>query len=184
MKHLFQKINNLKVLIPFFNYPHKTYYLREIARELRMSPVTVWRYLETHAREGIMQREKRSNGTFYTLKINNKTKALKLAYTLWKLEEAAIVDLISSKSNGLTSILLYGSAARGEDDENSDYDILIIANSATINSLELAERLGREVNLKILSIVEWSEISRKNRAFYLEALCNSISLYGQKPILS
>ena len=80
-------------------------------------------------------------------------------------------------------MLLYGSAARGEDDVTSDYDLLVIAAACRTRGGELSEMLGREVNLKKYTIGEWKKISERDRPFYMEVISNSISLLGNKPVM-
>ena len=183
MKHLFQKWNIMKVLTFFLENPRSETHLREIARRLKMSPSTVLRNINLLEKEGLIARREERNATFFKPVMSNEFKALKVVYTLSRLEEAGIVQLISKKSRGLSSILLYGSAAKGEDDSKSDYDFLVIAAECDASALELSERLGRESNLQVYSISEWKKVSRDNRAFYLEVISNSISLKGEKAVI-
>lgn len=183
MKQLFQKWNGLKPLVFFFDNPYSEVYLREIARRLKMSPSTLWRSINVLEKDGLIQIRREKNGTFLKPTFSNEFKMLKVAYTLSKIEEKKIVEIISKKAGGLSSILLYGSAARGEDDEKSDYDFLVIAAKCNVSSLEISEKLGRESAIQIYSISEWRDVSKKNRAFYLEVISNSIALKGEKPVI-
>lgn len=110
-------------------------------------------------------------------------KSLKTAFTISKIEDAKIVESIREKSKGLSSVLLYGSAAIGEDAPDSDFDILVISAHCAISAEELSRKLGNETSLKKYSIAEWKKISKQNRAFYLEVISKSIALLGQKPVI-
>jgi predicted nucleotidyltransferase len=83
----------------------------------------------------------------------------------------------------LASILLYGSAAKGEDDAASGYDFLVIAAKCDVGASELSEKLGREVGLQVYDAAGWKNVSKQNRAFYLDTISNSIALYGEKPVI-
>ncbi|HQT45325.1 MAG TPA: nucleotidyltransferase domain-containing protein, partial [Candidatus Micrarchaeota archaeon] len=110
-------------------------------------------------------------------------KHLKVSHTLGLIESRGIIDSISLNSGGLSSILLYGSGARGEDDGSSDFDFLVIASRCDAKSSDLSAKLGRERSVQSYSISEWKELSRKNRAFYLEVITSSIALKGDKPVI-
>jgi len=183
MKQLFQKTNVLRVLTLFFISPFVEVYLRQAARQLKMSPATVLRALGVLEKDGLVLRRDEKHASFFKASASSEFKALKIAFTLSKIAEAGIVGMITQKSKGLSSILLYGSAARGEDGPESDYDLLVIAAECKGKSLELSEKLGRESTLQAYSISEWKEVSKKNRAFYLELISSSVALYGNKPVI-
>ncbi len=183
MKQLFQKLNVMKVLTFFFESPYSWIHLREIARRLKMSPSTVLRGMRLLENEGLVSRRSEKNATFFKATMSAEFKALKVAYTISKIEAAGLVELISKKSRGLGSILLYGSAAKGEDDLKSDYDFLIIAAECDVKALEISEKLKRECALQTYSISEWKKVSKKNRAFYLDVISKSIDLKGEKPVI-
>ena len=183
MKQLFQKVNALRLLTHFFDNPHSEAYLRQIARALRASPATVMRGLRVLEKEGLIVKRKEGSTAFFKASGSGKFKALKIAYTVGKLGDARIVEHIRENSQGLSAVLLYGSAARGEDDATSDYDLLVIAAACRTRGGELSEMLGREVNLKKYTIGEWKKISERDRPFYMEVISNSISLLGNKPVM-
>jgi len=183
MKQLFRKINTMRILSFFLENPYAETHLREIARRLRMSPSTVMRATRLLEKEDLVRRRSGKNATFFKPTMSTEFKALKIACTISKLEEKGITELFGRKSRGLSSVLLYGSAAKGEDSPESDYDFLAIAAESDVKALELSEKLGRECNLQVYSVSEWKEASRKNRPFYLEVISNSISLMGEKPVI-
>lgn len=183
MVQLFQKQNSMRALSFFLENPRKELYLREIARKIKMSPSSLARVLSLLEKEKLVEKRKDRNATYYRAVMSNYFKALKLAYTLSKIQDAKIIELMESKSNGLSCILLYGSSAKGTDESGSDYDFLVIASNCRVSGLEIGERLGRESNLQLYTISEWEIVSRKNRAFYLEIISNCIALRGEKPVI-
>jgi predicted nucleotidyltransferase len=183
MKQLFRKLNSLKVLTLFFEDPYAEAYLREAARKLKMSPATVLRAIRVLEKEGLVSRRDEKNASFFKANMSSEFKALKLAFTLSKLDDTGIAGLIAKKSRGLSCILLYGSAARGEDGPKSDYDLLAIAAECDATAMEMGEKLGKESTLQAYSISQWKEVSKKNRAFYIEVISSGIMLYGDKPVV-
>ena len=85
--------------------------------------------------------------------------------------------------NTITSIILFGSYAKGENDENSDVDILTISLSKQKPSAELTALLDRDINLVNFTPAQWSNQAKKNRAFYLDVILDGIVLYGTKPVI-
>jgi DNA-binding transcriptional ArsR family regulator len=183
MKRLFQKQPAMRALAFFFDNPRDELHLREIARKAGMSPATLQRALFALVKAGLVLRRKEMNATYYKAAQSSGFFALKAAHTLSKLQSARIVELIASKSRGLSSILLYGSAAKGADTKESDYDFLVIAAECSASGLELGAKLGRECNLQAYTISQWKDVSRKNRAFYLAVITNCIPLKGEKPVI-
>lgn len=183
MKQLFQKSNSLQTLVFFFENPYKEAYLREIARKTKISPSTLSRTLSMLSKDGLILKRKEKNATFFKASMNNLFKSLKITYTIAKIEDKKVVEYIKENSSGLSSILLYGSGAKGEDSKDSDYDFLVIAGSCNAKTEMLSSLLRRECSLKKFNLAQWKEVRKKNRAFYLEVITGSIALYGNVPVI-
>ena len=80
---------------------------------------------------------------------------------------AKITD-IGRKYN--VKIYLYGSAARGEDNEESDIDILLIGKikkEQIINEINrISESIGRGIKIAVFTPLEWSRTARNDKPFY------------------
>jgi len=85
--------------------------------------------------------------------------------------------------NTVTSILLFGSYAKGENDEESDVDILVISLSKTTPTAELTNVLKHDVNLISFTPAQWSQQAKTNKAFYLDIILEGIVLFGTKPVV-
>jgi predicted nucleotidyltransferase len=85
--------------------------------------------------------------------------------------------------NTVISILLFGSYAKGENDNESDVDILVISLSKNTPIAELAKLLKRDVNLISFTPAQWSRQSKTNKAFYLDVILDGIVLFGTKPVV-
>lgn len=183
MKQLFEKTSYLRALAWFFENPKQEVYMRELSRKLKMVPSTVLAACTMLEGEGLILRRAEKNSTFFKAEKNPQFKAMKIAYTVGKICDAKIIEMVSEKSSGLSSILLFGSAARGEDGPESDYDFVIIAAECWADGGEIGRRLGREANLKKFTASEWKKASKENRAFYLEVISSCIALKGEKPVI-
>ncbi|MEW6593102.1 MAG: nucleotidyltransferase domain-containing protein [Candidatus Hadarchaeota archaeon] len=171
------------VLAYFFENPTEEVYLRELARRLRMNAATVMRVTELLVKKKLLLKRTEKHATYFQANLTPEFKETKKANTVSKIFEAGAVDLIKEKSVGLSVMLLYGSAAKGEDDPNSDYDLLVIASKCDVKASEISERLGRETSLQVYNAAEWKRVSKQNRAFYLDVISSSIPLYGEKPVI-
>ena len=85
--------------------------------------------------------------------------------------------------NGISSILLFGSYAKGDNDEESDIDILVISLAKEKPTATLAQLLKRDVNLISFSPAEWSQQAKTNKAFYFDVILDGIVLYGTRPVV-
>jgi len=188
MIQLYQKIKQLKVLQHFIENPYERYYLRETARHLQMSPMTVKRALDLLVQERLVTREKVKNQILYKANMESSAfRQLKTAYNLGILEEKDITTMIQEKLPGLSSLILYGSHAKGENTSESDIDLLAIApkpHNTTALIQELQNRLGKEVTLKVFTPVEWTAQAKENKAYYMDIITEGITLYGNKPVVT
>jgi predicted nucleotidyltransferase len=67
-------------------------------------------------------------------------------------------------------IYLYGSASRGENNKESDIDLLIIGKiqrNEIVDALDkLSKRIKRKINFNIFNNLEWSKMQKKDKAYY------------------
>lgn len=183
MIQLYRKITQLRVLGLFVKNPYERYYLREAARTLRISPMTVKRALDMLVGDGLLVREEFKARLLY--KANMESVAflhMKAAYNLAWLEGKCIVDYLKERLPGMSSLVLYGSFAKGENDEKSDIDLLAIAPQKN-KETGLSQHLGRETSLTIFLPSEWAEQAKKNRAFYIDVITEGIVLSGTRPVV-
>ncbi len=184
MIHLYHKIKHLAILELFIKNPFEKYYLREASRTLRISPMTVKRALDLLGRDRLLVREEFKNQTLYKANMDSPAfRHLKVAYNLAWLEEKGLVDFLKERLAAMSSLVLYGSFAKGENDENSDIDILAIAQSSQRLDEELTEFLGRDVSLATFSPSGWAKQARANRAFYVDVITEGVVLSGTRPVV-
>jgi predicted nucleotidyltransferase len=184
MIQLYQKIKQLSVLKLFLEHPHTSYYLRESARLLQMDPMTVKRALTLLVADGVLLRTTEKNQILYKAHIENPAfRYLKISYNLSWLQKKGVPDFLNHHMNTISSILLFGSYAKGENDTESDVDVLVISLSKKTPTAELAKLLKRDVNLISFTPAQWSQQAKNNRAFYLDVILDGIVLYGTKPVV-
>ncbi len=171
------------VLAYFFENQNVRIHGRELARRLDKSSATVFRALKSLVREGWLTERKERHAFFFSVNPSPAFKAAIVSFSVAKISDAGVLDQVLSDSKGLHSFLLFGSAARGEDDPQSDYDFLLVAASSRVSAEALSGRLGRDVNMKAFTISDWVRVSKENPAFYRDVLAYSWVLLGEKPVL-
>ena len=156
----------LKILSFFLRNPTKRVSYSGIRKTLKISKASLAKHLKFLLNAGFIKVEIIGLNKIYELKKENATvKQLKILDNLLITSD---IKLLCDKHE--IEIYLYGSAARGEDIEDSDIDLLIIGKiSKEQFSSEIAsisKRIEREVKFKIFSPLEWSKMSRMDIAFY------------------
>jgi len=99
------------------------------------------------------------------------------AYYLLKLKHLGIERL----AEGCTSLAIYGSFARGDIDERSDLDLLVIGEESELNRdgfLKLQDSLGREVQLTLLPYCRWENMKKEEDRFAESVLRKHVLVSG------
>ncbi len=184
MRQLYQKVTQLKILSHFFDNPSEEFYLRELARLLQISPMTVKRALDDLVNDELISRQEKKNQILYHANVeNNAFRFAKISYNLAWLKENDIVEYLLDKIPGISSIVLYGSFAKGENDKHSDLDLFLISKVKKVECTEIKEKLGIEINILCLTSTQWTKQAKTNRAFYLDVITEGIVLYGIRPVI-
>ncbi len=149
--------------------------LRKIARDADVSPGQVHKYFS------ILKKRKLVNGK--KMVDSALVKALRLTENVAFLENTGVVTLVRSKLAGVRGIGLYGSWAKGDNDEKADVDLWVLVEKESSDLAagkmrrSLEQKLQTKVDLTILTSQKVNELKVKNPAFY-SALFNSIKLWG------
>ncbi len=158
----------LKLLLFFFEHPTKEFYEKQVSTETKISLGAVNKYLRELANNGFLILETKGKMKFFKLNRENMVvKRLKIAYSL----SLPVVRLLAEIGKKLgIKMYLYGSAARGEDVEDSDWDILVIGN-VKLKNLEkeirnIREKFDKKIKLMTFTSNEWIKMKEKDPAFY------------------
>ena len=177
-----RKFKGWLILEYFLRKPNTKTYIKQLSRELNISPRTTEIYLKGYNECDILSKE--VVGNLHLYRLNNDdflVKELKKIFILSKLKETVKKIIIEINP---VSIAVYGSVATGTYSEKSDIDILIITLEKThlkktkVPSLlrEVKEKTGLNVEAVLFNIKEWRRL--KQREFGKEIIHNHIILYG------
>lgn len=178
------KLMFYKLMNRFFEKPYDEIYLRQLARELKFSPYAVKTYTDILVKESFLAEERKANLRYF--KANTKNlffKHLKIAFNMHKIEKSGIINFLNKNISGVSSIVLFGSAAKGEDEEKSDIDIVLIGKEKSISIAEFEKKLKKNINLHIFTWTEWNKQYKNNKAFYFDVIAYGTPLYGELPIV-
>ena len=166
--------------------PEKEFTGRELARLCALSHSSVQDAMETYLDKGIVVR--RVIGRSYVYKTNQKSFLFQALRELFRTEGALTEDVVERIRRRLApkslSCTIFGSSARGEADERSDLDILVVARNRDAAEeevvrlrLALLERYGVRLDAKVLTP---SELHEKGSTAYLRsAIAEGVRISGE-----
>jgi len=173
-----------EVLFYFFSHPYEEVYLRELARKANVSVFSAKQAVDELVKEKVLL--ERKNGNMRYIRANMESlffRQLKIAFSIKKIEESGLIPYLVGNIPAISSIVLFGSIAKGEDDENSDVDLLVIGQKKRMDLSKFEKKMGREIKIIIMKWSEWREHVKKDKALYREIITNGIVLYGGMPVV-
>lgn len=163
------------VLTLLYGHPTETFYLREIARISGTGLGAAQRELAQLTAAGLVAR--RASGRQVYFQANSKSPIFADLRNIVT-KTFGVADLLRSALDGLVSRIrvafLYGSVARGQENESSDVDLMVIGD-VTFSEIVAAlapcqEKLGREVNPTVYPVREFRSRLSKDHPFLREVL--------------
>ena len=182
LQEMFTKYKEWQLLQILLQKPDRNFYTKEISRTTGIGSGTVNIFLRNLHKDELLKKEIIGNVHLYRL--NDElplVKNLKITNTLLEFEKHKIIDKLIENDETITSIILYGSHASGENDSKSDIDILIISKNKNIDRVTISqfeEKLDKTISIQTLSILDCNKLKQKDKIFYESILQNHIILYG------
>jgi len=163
----------------FINNPEKEFYVREIAKIMKVSPTTISKYLKKYKREGILISENKLNHLIFKANINSrKFRLVKLFYNLELIEDSKLLDYLEHEFNYPKAIILFGSFAKAENISTSDIDLLIVSSEKKkVDFSKFEKKLRYKIQLFVHSQKEIERFKKENKEL-INSWINGITLYG------
>lgn len=183
MIELFEKYVDWKILAHFLRNPRIAFHIKEIAREIGVSPGSVSTAVKRFKEKQLLLKEEKGLAHFFKLNEEHPVAiALKKLYGLMRVYEAKPIEKFQMVDENIISLALFGSYANGRYDEKSDVDFLVITPSKK-EVLEKAVRLlekelGIGVSISVFKLARWRKLARMDDPFYKRVIKNHILLYG------
>ena len=166
-----------RALTQLLLHPGSSYHVRELARLTGTTPGTLHKELARLAASGLLLREQQGNQVRYRANLDHPVFP-ELAGLFRKTSGAVSVlaEALQSLAPPPQLALVFGSLARGEENANSDVDLLIIGDATfgdTIKALYPAqEQLQREINPVIYTAAEFTRRLNAQEPFIGNLLAN------------
>lgn len=144
---MLQNYSRYRILQEFFDFPRKDFQMREIARRTRITQPSVMNHLQALQHEHFILKEKK--GIYPAFRANRDEEPFrthKKLNMLLRLQETGLLDdVYDACLPGV--IVLFGSAARGEDTEESDIDLFVQAKEKRMDLSKYEKLLQRKINV-------------------------------------
>ena len=148
---MLQNYNKWRVLQVFFDYPlaEGGLQLREISRKAKLALPSVTAYLQELQKENLILKKKHRVQGYPTYAAHRESRGFrfyKKTDLLIRLHGSGLLQALQDTYMP-ESIILFGSAARGEDTENSDVDIFVGASEEKMALDKYEKILQRKIHL-------------------------------------
>lgn len=168
--------NAQKILSFLIQNPDKEYFDRQISKLTGVSRAGTNFALRDLAKKGLILQEKRGRMYFYKAPTNDAfIKYLKILQNIVSLR-----SLIEKLKKVSLKIVLYGSAARGENTADSDIDVFIMTRDpGEVKEIIFKDRLREKIQYAIHTPNDFIKSKKNNPVFYKEVE-KGILVWGQK----
>jgi len=177
LPRLFSTRERVKILAFLLEHPSTKINMNKIARDLKLSPGQIHKYIAILRREKIVIDDQ--------LKESCVTASLRRLMNIKKILEAGIVKIARSHFPKLKGLGIFGSWAKGENWEESDLDIWLKLDSEPTD-LEVAEAkkaieksIRAGLDIVIASPKRLKHLHETSDIFYF-SLYNGITIWGEE----
>lgn len=162
-------------------HPEQSYHVRELARLTHTSAGTLHKELSKLSDAGILQGKRVGNQQHYSA--NVQCPIFEELASIFR-KTSGLVDVIagalSSVKNQIQFAIVFGSVARGEQQSNSDIDVMVIGDIGFGDVVTLLHDsqaiLKREINPVVYSMASFKSRVEKNDSF-IQAVLNKPKLF-------
>ena len=157
-----------KLLEFFFENSGKEFFEKEVRVQSKISAGATNKYLKSLTDKNLLLHRKIGRMNFYKLnKEDELVKQMKKTYTL----SLPFMQKIKESAKEINmEIYLYGSCARGEDNEKSDVDLLVIGNIEPKESERFFSPIRKiskkPIKVSLFTKIEWLSMKKKDMAFF------------------
>lgn len=156
-------------------HPDTTYHVRELARLTGTSAGTLHKELTKLTNGGVLRRQEVGNQVHYSADRDCPVFE-ELASILRKTSGLVdvLVEALSSVEKNIALAFVFGSVARGEQQSNSDVDVMLVGNLGFADAVRALHPfqaiLQREINPVVYSLEEFRRRAASNDSFIREVL--------------
>ena len=164
----------------FIENPYSEIHLREFGRVLGISPNSANRFLDLFISEGFIVEKRVANLRYFKANLDSVSfREIKKTYVVKIIEDSGLLLELKDKC---FSLMLFGSAAKGIDENTSDIDLVIVGkDKAEISEVirKFQRKFKRELSPHIFTSLEWKKQKTNNKAFYQDVVSCGMNLIGE-----
>lgn len=165
-------LNKSKIMGLFFEEPSKNFQIREISRLTKIAVTSVKKYLEELLKEGLIKKSTKTLYPSYIAEESNKMFTIyKQQRIIYQLQLSGLLDYLTEKTLP-RCIILFGSAAKGSYNKDSDIDLFIQSSEKSLDLKSFEKKLVHKIN--ILFEPELKNLSKE----LFNNILNGVVLYG------
>jgi predicted nucleotidyltransferase len=175
--------NKAALLRLFFTNPDQAFYMQEIGRILNKKPGVFQKALNSLAQENVLVSEYKANARYFNANkeypLYNEIKSI----VFKTIGISGSIKQVLQKVGNIDLSFIYGSYAKGKENQISDIDIVIIGHpneDILIKELDKLEGvLKRDINYKLYSLQDFNNTIISKEPFLLEILRDKkVMLWG------
>ncbi len=144
---MIQRCSIWKVFREFLNNPDQKMHVRQISKKVGLAPTSVKLHIGTLLKEGMIRED--DSGIFkgYLAQFDNgEFRFYKRINILLSLQESGLIEFLDTSFTP-SSIVLFGSAAKGEDTSTRDIDIFIESSEKKVDVSLYEKKMNRKIQL-------------------------------------
>jgi len=144
---MIQKYSRYRILQEFFDFPKKDFYIRELSRRTKLAQTSVIAHLKALLKEKLIIKKK--DGIYPSFKANRDNEMFKIYKKfdlILRINQTGLLNYIYDSCLP-DCIILFGSASKGEDVEESDIDLFVQAREKKLNLEKYEKLLNRRISL-------------------------------------
>ena len=167
--------NGIRALALLAWNPGKSFSVREVSKELGISPGSASTMLNRLKSKGLVTTEVRGRLLLCSIDLENPiARQLKVLLSL-----DTLGDLVGSLKPFAKKIILFGSAARGLDTEESDIDVFVLTTDMAKAKEAISQArnsISRKLSPVIVDTTGYSRLKREDKPFY-DSINSGITLW-------
>jgi len=144
---MIEKYGRYRILKEFFNFPQKKFHIREISRMTEISQPSATNHLTALLKDKLILKEKTGiYPTYCSNRENGLFKIYKKIDLMLRMHETGFIDFVYDSAVP-DSIILFGSASKGEDTEESDIDLFVQSPEKKLKLDKYEKLLKRQISI-------------------------------------
>ena len=178
LRDLFGDSPRIKIIEFFLLHSGEQFSLTEISHKTKVSLGSAYVHCKDLEKKDFILKEQKGKSTYYQLRRKERmVKELKRFYNL----NFGLLNLFLKKipAETVQKIILFGSAARGEDHPDSDFDLLIIGKIPVSTAFLLANSLSaeRKISLIVRSPEEYLSMPQREETLWKKIQSEGVIVY-------